>query len=325
MDGKKSAAFWERLGGVLTGEDERKRDMVARFFNGLCMAFADSVPGVSGSTVAFILGFYEEFIESLHGLMSRDSQARKRGALFLAKLGVGWLVGMALAVTALSQLFESNVYFMSSLFLGLTVCAIPFIAHEECASFEKKASDGLFVLIGFAVVVLITFGRSAFSSMAGIDFTSLALPQYAFLIVAGAAAISAMLLPGVSGSTVLLILGVYVPTVEAAHALMGFDLSVVPGLLMLLVGVLLGVLLAVGAIRRALTEHRSKMMYLVMGLMAGSLVAIVMGPTTLSVPHAPLGLANFDILGFIVGCALIAALEGTKRKFASKKAAVEEA
>lgn len=305
--------------------DGRRQEMIVRFFNGLCMAFADSVPGVSGSTVAFILGFYEEFIGSLHGLMSRDSQARKRGALFLAKLGVGWLAGMALAVTALSQLFESNVYFMSSLFLGLTVCAIPFIAHEERASFERKVSDALFVLVGFAVVVFITMGRSAFSSMAGIDFTSLALPQYAFLIVAGAAAISAMLLPGVSGSTVLLILGVYVPTVEAAHALMGLDASVVPGLLALLAGVLLGMLLAVGAIRRALSEHRSKMMYLVMGLMAGSLVAIVMGPTTLSVPHAPLGLASFDPIGFFVGCALIAALEGAKRTFASRKVANEKA
>lgn len=289
------------------------------------MAFADSVPGVSGSTVAFILGFYEEFIESLHGLMSRDPQARKRGAVFLAKLGVGWLAGMALAVTVLSQLFESKVYFMSSLLLGLTVCAIPFIAHEERASFEKRPSDMLFVLVGFAVVVLITLGRSAFASMAGIDFSNLALPQYAFLVVAGLAAISAMLLPGVSGSTVLLILGVYVPTVEAAHALMRFDLSVVPGLIALVVGVLLGAPLAVGAIRRALSSHRSKMMYLVMGLMAGSLVAIVMGPTTLSVPHAPLGLGNFDILGFVVGCALIAVLEGTKRKFASRSVEAEEA
>ena len=65
-------------------------------------------------------------------------------------------------------------------------------------------------------------------------------------------------------------------------------------------------------------------MYLVMGLMAGSLVAIVMGPTTLSVPHAPLGLGNFDIVGFVVGCALIAVLEGTKRKFASRRVEAEE-
>lgn len=290
--------------------------MAARFIQGLCMAFADSVPGVSGSTVAFILGFYEDFIGSLHGLMSRDARARKEGALFLARLGVGWLAGMALAITVLSRLFESNVYFMSSLFLGLTVCAIPFIAHEERASFRPKASDALFVAVGFAVVALITFGRSAFSFAEGLDFSALALPELAFLAFAGLAAISAMLLPGVSGSTVLLILGVYVPAIDAAHALMGLDLSVLPGLFAMAIGLLAGVSLTVGAIRRALADHRSKMMYLVMGLMAGSLLAIVMGPTTLSEPQAPLGLGSFDIVGFLAGCALIAALELMKRRFA---------
>ena len=62
--------------------------MLVKMFHGFCMALADSVPGVSGGTVAFILGFYEKFIDALHGLFGKDNGARKVAVLYLAKLGV---------------------------------------------------------------------------------------------------------------------------------------------------------------------------------------------------------------------------------------------
>ena len=63
------------------------------------MALADSVPGVSGGTIAFILGFYDDFIGSLNSLISKDSKEDKKKALFfLIKLGIGWVTGMVLSV-----------------------------------------------------------------------------------------------------------------------------------------------------------------------------------------------------------------------------------
>ena len=55
--------------------------MLVKMFHGFCMALADSVPGVSGGTVAFILGFYEKFIDALHGLFGKDNGARKAAVL----------------------------------------------------------------------------------------------------------------------------------------------------------------------------------------------------------------------------------------------------
>ena len=60
------------------------------------MALADSVPGVSGGTIAFLLGFYDTFIESLNDLMGRDNSRRKTAFLFLVKLGVGWVAGFCI-------------------------------------------------------------------------------------------------------------------------------------------------------------------------------------------------------------------------------------
>ena len=64
------------------------------------MALADSVPGVSGGTIAFLLGFYDSFINSLNDIMGRDNAKRKKAFFFLIKLGIGWVIGMLLAVDA---------------------------------------------------------------------------------------------------------------------------------------------------------------------------------------------------------------------------------
>lgn len=70
------------------------------------MALADSVPGVSGGTIAFLLGFYDSFINSLNDIMGRDNAKRKKAFFFLIKLGIGWVIGMLLAVSVLANVFE---------------------------------------------------------------------------------------------------------------------------------------------------------------------------------------------------------------------------
>ena len=76
---------------------------IINFIRGFFMALADSVPGVSGGTIAFILGFDDDFINSLNSLISRDNMDNKKNSLiFLFKLGIGWVTGMVLSVLFLS-------------------------------------------------------------------------------------------------------------------------------------------------------------------------------------------------------------------------------
>ena len=69
------------------------KEYLVNFFNGFMMALADSVPGVSGGTIAFLLGFYDKFVNSLNYLMSKNNNHRKSGIRFLIKLGIGWGIG----------------------------------------------------------------------------------------------------------------------------------------------------------------------------------------------------------------------------------------
>ena len=78
--------------------------MIYTIFGGFCMALADSVPGVSGGTIAFILGFYDNFIGSLHTLFHGNLAEKKTAIMFLLKIGAGWIVGFLLAISLLADL-----------------------------------------------------------------------------------------------------------------------------------------------------------------------------------------------------------------------------
>lgn len=193
--------------------------MILTAFHGFCMALADSVPGVSGGTIAFI----------------------------------------------------------------------PFIAAAERTAL-KKLRSAPFALLGMAVVVGLTLLRGS-SALGSVSFASLSL---LYIFLSGAVTITAMVLPGISGSSILLIEGVYLPAIQAVRSFLHMELSVLPGLFALGFGVLAGVALSIHAIRTALHKYRSEMVWLILGLMLGSLYAIVYGAVNLTVPLPPMSLVIFD-------------------------------
>ena len=283
------------------------------------MALADSVPGVSGGTIAFILGFYDRFLDALHNAFGTDAGARKSAILYLLKLGAGWVLGMGACVLALSRLFEVHIYFMSSLFLGLTLASFPFVIRAERDSLRNQARYAPFAVFGALLVVLLTLVRSN-TAVVAIRFAGAPVWMLGYIFLSGAIAITAMVLPGISGSTILLIAGVYLPAIQAVRTFLRFDFSVLPGLCALGFGILAGIALSIHAIRAALKKYRPQMVWLILGLMAGSLYAIVMGPASLDIPQTPVRFASFDWAGFALGIALLLGLEAL-RKWTARQAA----
>ena len=282
--------------------------MILTAIHGFCMALADSVPGVSGGTIAFILGFYDRFLNALHSLFGKDADARKSAIIYLLKLGLGWIFGMGACVLTLSRLFEAHIYFMSSLFLGLTLASFPFVLRAEKKSLRGQERYAPFALFGLLLVVLLTLLRANTVGVA-IRFAGVPVWMLGYIFLSGAVAITAMVLPGISSSTILLIAGVYLPAIQAIRAFLGFDFSVFPGLCALGLGVIAGVGLSIHAIRAALRKYRSQMVWLILGLMAGSLYAIVMGPAGLDAPQPPVSFETFDLPGFALGVAILLGLE----------------
>lgn len=292
--------------------------MLKDAINGFCMALADSVPGVSGGTVAFIMGFYDKFIGGIDDLVYGNMKKKKKALRYLIKLGIGWIIGMGMAVWILSAMFESHIYVVSSLFIGFIAGAIPLIIREEQESFQEIREGILPGVIGFLLVVAITWfnGRGGSSSM-NLSHFSIFLGIQLFVI--GMFAISAMFLPGISGSTLLLIFGAYIPVITAVKGLLSLQFNYLPALIFFGLGVVTGAVSIVRGIKLALENYRPQAVYAILGMMIGSFYAIVKGPATLENAQAPLGLANFNIIACVIGVGLVLGMQKMKSLSETKK------
>lgn len=277
---------------------------IITFIHGFCMALADSVPGVSGGTVAFLLGFYDRFVGSLDDLISGTKEKRISALKYLIKLGIGWAVGFGMAVLILAKVFENHIYQISSLFMGFIVFAIPIVIMEEKSCLKEKFSRIFFVLVGVALVSAITYFNPVGGGN-GMDLSSPSAAMYLYVFVCGAVAICAMILPGISGSTLLLIFGIYLPIITAIKDIMHFDFKSLPIVFVFGLGVITGITAIIKIIRSALSKHRAATVYLIIGLMIGSLYAITMGPTTLDTPQPALSVNTFSAVFFLIGGAVI--------------------
>ena len=286
---------------------------IIQFIRGFCMALADSVLGVSGGTISFLLGFYVQFISSIDDLIRGSLEQKKNALIFLIKLGIGWACGMVLAILILTSVFEAHIYAISSMFIGFILFAIPIVVKEEKDVLQSHAKAAFFVLIGAAVVCAITYFNpvSGGNSMS-LEHFNVQLGIYVF--IAGAIAISAMVLPGISGSTLLLIMGIYLPVITAIKDILHFDFAAFPTVFMFGCGILAGIFSVVKIIRRALERFRAQTIYLIVGLMLGSIYAVIKGPETLDVPQQAMTFGTFNILFFAVGGVIILGLQLLKDK-----------
>lgn len=287
---------------------KKLKEILIDAFQGFCMALADSVPGVSGGSIAFLMGFYDEFISSLASLSSGSNEKLKKGISFLIKLGIGWVIGMALSSRLLSSVFETHIYEVSSLFLGFIVVATLLLFREPELKTGWNFKRIIAIIVGAAIVILTVVLRNV-GGGSSYDISHLNAGLVIYIIVAGLCAISAMVLPGISGSTILLVFGLYLPIIKGISEVTKGNMASVPGLCVFIVGVLCGIIFVVRFIKMALDKKPDIMKSAIVGMMIGSFYAIVMGPTTLETPKEMMTIHTFSIPFFLIGIGLVVLLE----------------
>lgn len=258
-------------------------------FRGMLMGITDLIPGVSGGTVAMILGIYHELLASINGILSKDW---RKHLVFLAPL----LVGIGAAVLIFSRIVEWLIVFhpqpLFFFFNGLILGIIPFLLRS--ANYKQTFKISHYVLFVFAALLV---ASSAFiSSDKQTIWTSLTLGQYLFLFFAGWIASSAMILPGISGSLILLLLGTY-PTVINAISELNITVIFVVGL-----GVVIGLVTTSKLIQYLFQNYSSFTYATLIGLVFGSIIVIFPGFPT-SIAYAALTLFTF-ITGFALAISL---------------------
>ena len=284
------------------------------------MALADSVPGVSGGTIAFILGFYDDFIESLNSIISGKRLDRIKAFKFISKIGIGWTVGFILSAIFITSIFENNIYEINSLFLGFIIASIPLIVKSERKNLKINKMNLLYLLIGMIIVIAITYFNPITSSGSSLSvrIDNLNLLLIVYIFISGMIAISAMVLPGISGSTMLLIFGLYTPMLNAINQVIKFKFEYLPGFIIFGFGILVGLFVTVRTVRSLLRKFRGQTMYCIIGLMIGSIYAVIMAPKSLEIPMPPLSIDTFKFVFFAIGCILVPTLEKVKATLKSK-------
>ncbi|WCE32253.1 DUF368 domain-containing protein [Vibrio sp. SCSIO 43137] len=234
------------------------------FLKGIAMGAADVVPGVSGGTIAFITGVYDTLLESIRRVNpSLIKVIREQGikaafnhinGLFLIALFGGVISSILTLAKLISWLLVTHPIPLWSFFFGLILVSVYHVVRQVD---EKDVTRFICTVIGIAFAYAITVLKPL--EMDPTNFN---------IVAAGSIAICAMILPGISGSFILLLLGMYGPILAAAKSLQ------IDVLLLFVTGCVIGLLSFSHLLSWLLKKHRSSTLMFLTGLMIGTLPKI---------------------------------------------------
>lgn len=269
------------------------KNSIILVIKGFIMGIANIIPGVSGGTLALILGIYEEFIGAISHFFSR----LKENIKFLLPV----VIGMGLAIVSLSRVIDySYKHFpipTSLFFVGLVLGGIPMLLSKVKNTKEtKKISSYIIALLTFSIVIIMACSDLIFGAGLKANLANMDVLGYVLLFLVGIIAAATMVIPGVSGSLVLMLLGYYYPVIKLIKELTSLKNI---GSNILILGVFgVGVLVGIVAISKLLEylfkKHEVKTYFGVLGFIIASVLAIPIS-TVLN------NKITFDILQILIG------------------------
>ena len=278
-------------------------DYIKLFFKGVFMGIADAIPGVSGGTIALLLGIYEELISTISGLnFSLITKLKNNGfksfweslnGNFLITLVLGIVISLILFVKISANLLSSHPLYVWSFFLGLILATV-YVIYKLIESWNLVNIISTLLMIVFSI--LLTSDSLNIS-----DDTNLF-----YILICGIIASSAMILPGISGSLILVILGVYKILVEALDNL---DIKIITSFI---VGAIIGVISFSKILKWLFKNYKSLAYSIMLGLVIGSIEKIWPWNKSFSAELSNIDLfvsISLVILGFII----VFLLEKTKK------------
>lgn len=266
---------------------------------GFIMGIANIIPGVSGGTLALTLGIYEDFI----GAISHFFSNLKKNLKFLLPVGIGMIAAILSMSNLISTSFDNYPIPTTLFFMGLVIGGIPLLFNKIKNSKEKKqVSSYIIAFLTFSLVMILAFGEQIFGSGLGdVNLYNLDAFGYIILCVIGIIAAATMVIPGVSGSLVLMLLGYYLPVIGVLKDLTKFN-NLGQNILIASVfgiGILIGIVLIAKLIEYLLSKYEKKTYFGVLGFIIASVAAI-----PISVFNTVENI-NFDLVQILIGIVLL--------------------
>jgi len=281
-------------------------EKIVLVIKGFIMGIANIIPGVSGGTLALTLGSYEDFI----GAISHFFSNLKENIKFLLPIAIGMGLSILTMSNVISSSFENYPIPTTLFFMGLVIGGIPMLTGKVKKSKEtKQISSYVIMALTFSLVMVLAFSEEIFGGTLGnANFDNLSVLGYLWLTIVGIIAAATMVIPGVSGSLVLMLLGYYLPIINVIKELTHFE-NIFSNILVagfFGVGVLIGIVLVAKLIEWLLAKYEKKTYFGVIGFIIASVIAIPVsvyhevGNIVFTTPQILIGIL-FLVLGGVIG------------------------
>lgn len=274
----------------------------ARLFKGIIIALGFILPGVSGGVLASILGLYERIISFLAHL-SKDFV---KNVLFFIPVGIGGILGIALFSAPLEYLLAHYQVPVLWAFTGAILGTLPSLLAESTQKSRRDSIDLICMIGTFVISGLLLYFLN--------DLVGTIPANFASFVLAGSLIALGVLVPGLSPSNLLLIMGLYTPM------LTGFkNLDLIGVFLPIAIGGMLAILLFSKVMDYALTNYHSRVYHVIIGLVLSSTLLIVLpnhrNAESISYAGAGLGTWLVTLIFFILGLILGAWMSKLEEKY----------
>ena len=254
--------------------------MIKDIIKGMIMGIANVIPGLSGGTIAVAMGIYDKIIYAVNNLLKNPKESIK----LIWKYIIGLVLGILFAVVAITKLFEVFRLPTTCVFIGLVLGSIPMIADKLKDKKITIIDISLFLFSMIALIVLPLLSSGAYKTF------ELNILNFIILFVIGVIAAGTMIIPGVSGSMMLMIMGYYESVMnlikDTMKAFFTFNMpeffTNAALLLPFAIGVLVGIIVIAKFIEMLLEKYNKTVFWVILGLILASPFSMVLELGTVS-------------------------------------------
>ena len=248
------------------------KEKLILFIKGIVLGVAFVIPGVSGGTLAVLLGIYEELIEAASNFY-KNMVNFKKYFMYLLPIGLGIIFSVAVFAKLIKFGLDKAPIITILIFLGMIIGGIPALVRNVKGT-KINLKDMTLMLVGLIIVIsMLIFHKSN----SNVVLTNMSITGYITLFLVGAIAAVTMVVPGISGSFTLMLIGYYEPILNLVNDITSFK-NLGPNLILIftfILGVFIGIIFISKIIEWCLKHYKRETYYAIIGFVLSSIISVI--------------------------------------------------
>lgn len=248
------------------------KEKLILFIKGIVLGVAFVIPGVSGGTLAVLMGIYEELIEAASNFYKSIADFKKY-IMYLLPIGLGVVFSVAVFAKLIKFGLDKAPIITILIFLGMIIGGIPALVRNVKGT-KINLKDMTLMLVGLIIVIsMLIFHKSN----SNVVLTNMSITGYITLFLVGAIAAVTMVVPGISGSFTLMLIGYYEPILNLVNDITSFK-NLGPNLILIFIfmlGVFIGIIFISKIIEWCLKHYKRETYYAIIGFVLSSIISVI--------------------------------------------------